>query len=159
LTTTDQGNPEARAKITSRIDGISGVQPEGCANCHNQETDNQRIEVGLDGLVTPINNSKDQAYEESSANKLITEGTKCSDETLRVCVKNPPETILSSWLGNLANGQFTHLQSMGECTLVDKVEDGGSNERTKYLGSPVRKHLTPGEFTSHGETQRHSRVD
>ena len=76
--TTHKANPEARTEVASRIDGISTVEAERGTNRHDQETNDQRVEVPLDRLVACINDGKDQAYEESSAYELVTEGIDVS---------------------------------------------------------------------------------
>ena len=127
FTTADEGHPQARAEVTSGVDGISGVAAEGCADGHDQEANDERVEVCLNGLVAHINNGKDQPNQQRGADEFVAERSKRSDKVLGVGVEHETRAFCS-----ISNVGSTNKVVNG--THVDEVEDGCGDKRAKHLG-------------------------
>src|SRR5581483_7725253 len=136
---TSDCHPQARTKVTSRVDRISGIEAERSSNRNNQQADDQRIQVSLNRLITTINDSKDQPKQQSSAHELIAESPENTYKGFGTGIKDTTN------LTHIVRVHRRPAQGIDKSSLVDKVENSSCDESTQHLRYPIGQDLAPGK--------------
>lgn len=133
---------QPRAKIPSKINGISSFPTERRSDPENQEEQHQWHQV-TSSQIALVLECEDDKYQNSRRDNLGEDLARLCQERLRICVENARCGVIAvSWHCAYAIA-FVCI----DCGFVISVDNGGAAEAAKDLGNGVDGEFPPREAT------------